>query len=108
MPGMLRTSGTACAFLAGTVPASTYRPPLWLQCCASDRALFTHHATCGFPSLQLWERYCGWQRLPEAAAAAGAELLRGLLAGGSGLGEGLEQRHTSIEFRAVEVEGYFR
>ncbi len=58
--------------------------------------------------MQLWERYCSWQRLPAAAAAAGAELLRGLLAGSSGLGEGAEQQHTSIQFQAVEVEGYFR
>ena len=38
---------------------------------------------------------------------AGAGLLRGLLAGAMG-GTRLEQAHATIEFEAVEVEGYFR
>lgn len=59
--------------------------------------------------MQLWERYCGWKRLPEAAASAGAGLLRSLLGGAAGGGGApLEAPHTSLEFQAVEVEGYFR
>lgn len=62
----------------------------------------------GLSPLQLWERYCAWQRLAPAAAAAGAGLLRGLLAGAAGEVAGLEQPVTALEFEAVEVEGYFR
>ncbi|PSC67536.1 ABC transporter (ISS) [Micractinium conductrix] len=59
----------------------------------------------GLGPLQLWERYCSWQRLPAGAAAAGAELLRRLLTE-DGAGR-LEAQHTSLQFSAVEVEGYF-
>jgi hypothetical protein len=63
----------------------------------------------GLGPLQLWERYCSYQRLPAGAAAAGACLLRQLLVDGSGSGSGgLEEPHRDIEFQAVEVEGYFR
>lgn len=62
----------------------------------------------GLGPLQLWQRYCSYQRLSPAAADAGADLLRGLLRAG-GAGEGArEQPHTVLEFESVEVEGYFR
>lgn len=66
-------------------------------------------AADGEGPLQLWERYCAWQRLPPPVAEAGSGLLRALLSGGNGSGAGsLEQPHTAIEFRTVELEGYFR
>jgi hypothetical protein len=63
----------------------------------------------GLAPLQLWQRYAAWQRLPAAAAAAGADLLTGVLGGGAGAAAGaLEGQHTTLAFEAVEVEGYFR
>ena len=84
------------------VEVEVYSPP---EASAAPRI----RAAEGEGPLQLWERYCRYQRLPAGAAAAGGGLLRALLGGARGGGGApLEQRHTAIEFESVEVEGYFR
>lgn len=79
----------------------------FVSCVCPASATPTTGFLCNIPVPQLWSEYCAWQRLPQPAVDAGTGLLRGLLGGGLG-GAPLEQPHSSIEFEAVEVEGYFR
>ena len=65
-------------------------------------------AADGEGPLQLWERYCAYQRLPASAGEAGGALLRRVLHEGAAAAGALEQPHTRLQFEAVELEGYFR